>query len=100
MLRVGVACGCCLWMLVPGVTLSTDVSLARRLRSILTLLLCRDLVDVQARVVGASKGRLKSNLCSSFRKSKEDGWAMHKQMFTMEQYEFLQEYFLGGNYYA
>ena len=59
-----------------------------------------DLVDVQARVVGASKGRLKSNLCSSFRKSKEDGWAMHKQMFTMEQYEFLQEYFLGGNYYA
>jgi len=54
----------------------------------------------QARVVGASKGRLKSNLCSSFRKSKEDGWSMHKQMFTMEQYEFLQEYFLGGNYYA
>ena len=89
-------------MLVLRLTLSTDIfsCMFTIIRSMLTLCFFFDLVDVQARVVGASKGRLKSNLCSSFRKSKEDGWAMHKQMFTMEQYEFLQEYFLGGNYYA
>ena len=53
-----------------------------------------------ARVVGASKGLLKTSLFSDFRKSKEDGWIHHKRKFTSEQYEFLQEYFLGGNYYA
>jgi proteasome activator subunit 4 len=53
-----------------------------------------------ARVVGASKGNLKTTLFSDFRKSKEDGWIIHKRVFTPDQYEFLQEYFLGGNYYA
>ena len=57
------------------------------------------LVEV-ARIVGGSKGTLKTSLFGDFRKSKEDGWLHHKRMFTSEQYEFLQEYFLGGNYYA
>merc|ERR1711865_38174 len=57
------------------------------------------LVEV-ARIVGGSKGTLKTSLFGDFRKSKEDGWLHHKRMFTPEQYEFLQEYFLGGNYYA
>ena len=53
-----------------------------------------------ARVIGSSKGTLKTTLFSDFKKSKEDGWIFHKRAFSSDQYEFLSEYFLGGNYYA